>query len=278
MATPPVSLTRRFRILGVIGASAWLLLSACAFGAPAAPVVMLKLDDLYRAKPGSPHPVSEHWQRVTDFLESQKLKANYGIFASSLEGECPQYVDWLKKRVASGQIEIWHHAYYGWGGLPKDLQVDGRTGEWMGGTAAAQAETFQKSFKLIKEKLGLDVAAFGPHATPTDGATFEALEGFPQIRAVWFANPPAGTKTSKLVIKRLMNLEQPIFFPNPGKVKADFEKQRATLPYVAIQGHPDQWDDARFEKFKQTVLYLKDQGCKFVTISEYLASQPGVKK
>ncbi len=234
---------------------------------------MLKLDDLYRAKPGGPHPVSEHWQRVTEFLESQKIKANYGLFASSLQGDCPEYVDWIKERVANGQIEIWHHAYYGFGGIPEELKVDGRTGEWTGGTPAAQAETFQKAFDIIKEKLGLEVAAFGPHATQTDAATFEALEGFPQIKAVWFSAPPKGVETEKIIIKRLMNLESPIFFPNPEKVKADFEAKRDTLPYIALQGHPDQWDDERFKKFKQTVLYLKEQGCEFLTISEYLTSQ-----
>lgn len=251
-------------------------LGAVAQSKPA-PVVMLKLDDLVRSKPGSTLAVSDHWQRVVAFLESQKLKASYGILAISLEGDCPAYVDWLKKRVAAGS-EIWLHGYYAFGGIPTALKVNGRTAEFVGGTAADQAVGINRSLKLVKEKVGVDIAAFGPHATPMDAATYEVLEGLPQIHAVWFYPPPAGTKTSKLVIQRLMNLESPIFVPNYEKVKADFEQKRATLPYVAVQGHPDTWDDAKFENFKKVVSYLRDQGCKFVTISDYVASQAGAGK
>jgi peptidoglycan/xylan/chitin deacetylase (PgdA/CDA1 family) len=67
-----------------------------------------------------------------------------------------------------------------------------------------------------------------------------------------------------------MELERPLFVPNPEQLQENFEKKRATLPYVAIQGYPNQWDDARFEKFKQAVLYLRSQGCRFVTVSEFL--------
>jgi peptidoglycan/xylan/chitin deacetylase (PgdA/CDA1 family) len=57
-------------------------------------------------------------------------------------------------------------------------------------------------------------------------------------------------------------------------LKENFEKKSATLPYVAVQGHPNQWDDGRFEEFKQAVLYLRSHGCRFVTISEHLAQDP----
>jgi peptidoglycan/xylan/chitin deacetylase (PgdA/CDA1 family) len=125
----------------------------------------------------------------------------------------------------------------------------------------------------VKEKVGIDMIAFGPHTTALDAATYEALEGIPEIRLVWFYGPPKGARTSKLVIQRLMELERPLFVPNPEQLRENFEKKRATLPYVAIQGHPNQWDDVRFADFKKAVLYLREQGCRFVTPSEYLAAQ-----
>lgn len=234
-----------------------------------APVVMLKLDDLVRQGKHPEAKPSPRWQQTTDFLEGEKIKASYGILTDSLEGECPGYVAWIKQRVAAGWIEIWDHGHYG--RFPEELKVNGRTGENVGAPAADQAALFKKSLALVKEKVGIDMIAFGPHTTALDAATYEALEGIPEIRMVWFYGPPKGTNTSKVVIQRLMELERPLFVPNPELVKTEFEKKRAWMPYVAIQGHPNQWDDVRFADFKKAVLYLRDQGCRFVTPSEYLA-------
>ena len=243
---------------------------------PAAPVVLLKLDDLVRHGKQPTATVSPRWQRTAEFLESEKIKGSFGILVDSLEGDCPAYVEWIKQRMAAGFIEIWDHGYYG--RFPDALRVEGRTGENVGAPVDAQAALFKKSLALTKEKLGLEMIAFGPHTTAVDGATYEALEGIPEIKLVWFYGPPKGQRTSKLVIQRLMELERPLFVPNPGQLQENFEKKRATLPYVAIQGHPNQWDDARFEDFKKAVLYLRDQGCKFMTPSEYLASQSAASK
>ena len=232
--------------------------------------VMLKLDDLVRHGQGPNATVSPRWQRMTEFLEREKIKASFGLLAESLEGDCPGYVGWIKQRVTGGWIELWHHGYYN-KGLPEAMKAGGRTGEYVGGTAADQAALFNKSLGLAKEKLGVDLVAFGPHGTAIDGATYEALEGIPQIRLVWFYGPPKGVRTSKVVVQRLMNLEKPLFVPNPSALQEDFEKKKATLPYIALQGHPNQWDDARFESFQKAVLFLRDQGCRFVTASEFLA-------
>ncbi len=235
-----------------------------------APVVMLKLDDLVRGGKQPDSTVSPRFQRTAEFLETEKIKASFGILVDSLEGECPGYVGWIKQRIAAGYIEIWDHGYYG--RFPEELKVDGRTAENEGAPAAVQAALFKKSLALVKEKLGVDMVAFGPHTTKVDGATYEALEGISEIRMVWFYGPPKGMKTSKVVIQRLMELERPLFVPNPDQLEENFEAKRTTLPYVAVQGHPNQWDDKRFEDFKKAVLYLREQGCKFVTPSEYLAS------
>ena len=133
---------------------------------------------------------------------------------------------------------------------------------------------FEKSLSLMKSKTGIELTAFGPHGTAIDGTTYAALGRFPQLKGVWFYGPSKEVKSGKVLIRRLMELEKPLFVPNPGQLRENFEKKRATLPYVAIQGHPNQWDDARFESFKKAVLYLRSQGCRFVTVSEYLNKLP----
>lgn len=250
---------------------ALLALLAATFVARAepAPVVLLKLDDLVRQGRSAENTVSPRWQRVTDFLEGEKIKASYGLLSESLEGDCPGYCAWIGQRVTNGFIEIWHHGYYS-KGLPADLKVNGRTAEYLGGTVEDQTAIFRKSLALMKEKLNLAPAGFGPHGTAIDGVTYAALAQIPELKLVWFYGPPKGVKTEKLVIQRLMELEKPLFVPNPTNLRENFEKKRATLPYVAIQGHPNQWDDARFEDFKKAVLYLREQGCEFLRPSDYL--------
>lgn len=237
---------------------------------------MLKLDDVVRHGKGSGAAVSPRWQRVTDFLKAERIKANYGLLADSLEGDCPGYVAWLTNLVAGGQIELWHHGYYS-KGLPEEMKVNGRTAEYLGGPVSEQAACFNKSLALAKEKLGVEIVAFGPHSTAIDAVTYEAMEGIPQFRLVWFYGPPKGVRTSKGVVQRLMELERPLFVPNPDQLRENFEKKKGSLPYIALQGHPNQWDDARFDAFKRSVFFLRDQGCRFLTASEFLAEETGKK-
>jgi hypothetical protein len=98
--------------------TALLIFATLMLGGPLAPgaenqaapglIVMLKLDDLVRHGQGPGATVSPRWQRVTDFLEREKIKANFGLLADSLEGECPGYVGWIKQRLTNGYVELWH--------------------------------------------------------------------------------------------------------------------------------------------------------------------------
>jgi peptidoglycan/xylan/chitin deacetylase (PgdA/CDA1 family) len=94
---------------------------------------------------------------------------------------------------------------------------------------------------------------------------------------VFYYGPPKDVPTSKFVVKRLMELEKPLFVPNPENVQNTYELKKDTVPYFVIQGHPNQWDDARFENFKKAVLYLRDQGVRFLTPSELLKEQTAAK-
>jgi len=252
-----------------------VLLCAAAVAADAppaaakAPLVMLKLDDLARWSKDPKAGAPAKWQRVADFVVAEGVKANFGLFAESLEGDCPVYVQWIKDRAASGSFEFWHHGYYN--RFPADPAV-AKQGEYVNRSAADQAAIFRKSIDLVKEKTGLTVAAFGPHGTALDGATYEALAGIPEIKAVWFYGPPKGTKASTVLIERRAELEKPIFKPNPDNLKQGWDKVKGR-DYIALQGHPGSWDDQGFANFQEVVRFLKAQGCRFVTVSEWLASR-----
>lgn len=239
-----------------------------------APVILLKLDDLGWQGRGPNDSVSERWKKVTAFLEDGGTKASYGIICESLADDRPGYIAWLKERQAKGLIEFWNHGYVG-KFVPDEAA--GKKGAFEGTTADEQREELMKGQRLAKEKLGIDMHAFGPHVCHTDATTYQVLAGIPEITMVWFYGPPPGATTAKFVFERKINIEVPLFVPNPDDVKARFEKTGKDLPYIALQGHPNQWDEKRFADFTKIVDYLKQQGCRFMQPSEYLATRPAAK-
>jgi peptidoglycan/xylan/chitin deacetylase (PgdA/CDA1 family) len=233
------------------------------------PIIMLKLDDLVHHTKDPKVAVSPKWQRTADFLAAEGVKANFGIITETLEGDCPAYVEWLKERHASGMLEFWNHGYYG--RFPaKDPAA--KQGEYLNRTVEEQAASLKKSQDLVKEKTGIVLRAFGPHAMPPDDNLHPALATVPEIVAVWFYGPAKGAKTEKVVIQRRAELEKPIFRPNFANLHDNWEKYKG-FDYLALQGHPNSWDDQGFEEFKKVVKFFKEQGCRFMTISEYLATR-----
>ncbi|WP_165073767.1 DUF2334 domain-containing protein [Paludisphaera rhizosphaerae] len=235
--------------------------SATVFSAePPPPVVMLKLDDLSRITP--------RWQRVVDFLQAEGLKANFGIINGPLEKEDPKFNAWVKDLAAKGTIEFWHHGYDA--KYPHDAT---HKGEFEGSGYDLQRKALTRGQELAKLRFGQPYTAFGPHYSGTDADTFQALEEVPEIKVVFFYAPKPPAKTSKIIIERRMELEKPIFHPNPAFVKERYEAVGKTRDYIAIQGHADQWDDPRFADFQEAVRFLKSKGCRFVTVSEWMAER-----
>jgi hypothetical protein len=234
------------------------------------PPVLLKLDDLGWQGRGPNDSVSPRWQKVTEYLEGRNLKASYGIICESLADDRPGYIAWLKERQTKGLIEFWNHGYVN--RFVED-KAAGKVGQFVGTTADEQRASLTKGQQLFHDKLGADMRAFGPHSTAVDATTYAVLETIPEITMVWFYGPPAGVKTSKFVFERKINIEVPLFVPNPADVRTRYEKYGHDLPYIALQGHPNQWDDQRFTDFTTIVQYLVDQGCSFTTPSEFLATQ-----
>lgn len=243
-------------------------------GEATGPLVMLKLDDLVRHGKKPESTVSPRWQKCADFLRAEGVKANFGIICETLDGDCPGYVAWLKELVKDQRIELWNHGWYG--SYPKDQATATRLGEFLGANADEQQVLLERSLKLVQDKVGVAMVAYGPHASPLVGAdaaaAYAALAKIPQYKLVFYYAPPAGTTTDKVVVPRLMELEKPLFVPNADNVRTSFETKGRKLPLIILQGHPNQWDDPRFDQFATVVRYLKEQGCRFVTASEYLAT------
>jgi peptidoglycan/xylan/chitin deacetylase (PgdA/CDA1 family) len=222
-------------------------------------VIVLKLDDVvaYRSKDGS--PVSPRWQRITDFLKERDIKASYGIIGFSLEEDNQAYFDWIRQLHESGLIEFWNHGY-------RNRRATDKTGEFEG-SFEEQKSALEKTQRLAKEKLGIELRTFGPHWSGTNEATARALESIPEIK-IWFYGPRS---SGKFVFDRVLVLENPIFVPDAAKFRELYERVGQGKACLALQGHPNAWDDKRWEGFVEIIGYLKSKGCVFMTPSEYMA-------
>lgn len=97
----------------------------------------------------------------------------------------------------------------------------------------------------------------------------------PEIKVWLYGDPknPAG----KVVLERVgaVNIENPTFVPSLEKFVDGYNRNPAR-PYFVIQGHPQQWDDARFAEFVKIVDFLVSQKATFILASEY--TPPGSAK
>lgn len=246
---PSASLRLGFSILVPLLAAAWL-------GAAEPQIVLLKLDDM--------HDIYPAYQRVADFAIAEGIKINFGVFGSALEKEDARLIPWIVKMRKTGSFEFWNHAYKS---FPSSKENEGTGYE-------AQRTSIGRSQELSLQRLGEPFIAFGPHAGATDGDTWKVLNEHPEIKLVWYYSPPKGmTADHAFIVERKLNMEQPTTKMNKDKFIADYEAKGTQLEYIALQGHPNAWNDDMFQQFKDVALYLKGKGCRFMTMSEFLATR-----
>jgi hypothetical protein len=224
-------------------------------------VILLKLDDVVAGHLNFAGPVSTRWQRIADYLTTNRIKGSFGIICESLEKDNPAYFKWIKDIQQAGLIEFWMHGYH--------MKKASEPGEFEQGTFEEQKAILEKSQKLAKEKLGFALTAFGPHWSGTTEATDQALEAESDIQ-IWLYGPKKPKYFSRLSIERVMALENPTFVPDPAKFKESYEKSAATREVLVLQGHPDQWDDGHWPGFVEIVDFLNSKNVVFMTPSEYL--------
>ncbi len=229
---------------------------------PAPQIIILKLDDITTNNAAPGQPVSPRWQRVIHFLEESKLKASCGIIGYSLEADNEIYFQWIKDLHAKGNIEFWNHGY-------RNRQASDKTGEFEG-SLEQQVKALRDTQRLAKQKLGITLTVFGPHWSPTNDQTGPALDAIPEIKA-WFYGTPGAS--SKLAFERVLVLENPTFVPDFERFKELYEQHATQKECLALQGHPNAWDDQRWAGFVKIIEFLQSRGCVFMTPSEYVARQ-----
>ncbi len=250
--------------------------SAQAFEEPPLPdprvPVVFKVDDMTATGKGG---VPERWKRLTDFARERKIKLAIGVIAKSLEGDNPAYLDYLKGLQASGLVEFWFHGYdHG------EHTEDGRQyAEFANRPYEEQKRRFQLSQQLAREKLGTAFVTFGqpgggntPASDADWAATMRAFADDSDLK-IWMyprALDPAAEALQKedgvVILDRVsqVNIENPLFVPNLTLLARFYARLAAGRKYYILQGHPNQWDDARWAEFVKIVDFLQQNNIPIV--------------
>ena len=234
--------------------------------------VILKLDDIVAASNGQ--IISDRWERVSDYLETKKIKAAFGIIGFSLEEDNPAYFNWITERANRGLIEFWNHGFW------RRTQNDS-IGEFER-SYEKQFYSLQMTNNLAKAKLGLNLTTWGPHWSGINEDTDRALSQIPEIK-ITFGVPDNPVHFKGFVIPRKINLEYPTHNPDFEAFKSAYLSRKDDLDWFYLQGHPMSWDDRRWENFVKIVEFLESEKVYFVTPSELLEivtakRQQGAKK
>ena len=224
-----------------------------------APTVVLKLDDVVNAG----HGPGAHWQRVTDFLVAQRIKAGFGIICDSLEADDPEYFAWITRLQAGGLIEFWLHGY-------RNRITADVPGEFEHGSAAEHRAVLEHCQQLAQRRLGFTFTAFGSHWTGLNDTFYQAIQEVPSLR-VWLYGPVPGTTAySRASLVRAVSLENPTFVTDYDKFVASYREAGHRQRVLCLQGHPDRWEGMRWEGFTRIIGFLQSEGCAFATPSEAL--------
>ena len=227
--------------------------------------IVLKLDDVTSASPA--------WKRVFAFLKEKNVKCGAGIICKSLDGDKKPYYAWLKEVNDTGLVEFWNH---GWDHAQwKEGEVSLQ--EFKGPSYEQQKEHYTNSQKIVKEKLGITMRSFGAPFNATDDNTLKVLAEDPDTRVFMYGPTAKASEVPNVLIlaRTQMNIENPLFLPNPDRIKTDYAKLKGKHDVFVIQGHPGNWTDERFENFKKLVEYLISENVIFMTPYEYYQSKQG---
>lgn len=74
-----------------------------------------------------------------------------------------------------------------------------------------------------------------------------------------------------LVIRETLEMEYPYHNPDYRKFLINYLGRWRNCSTFYLQGHPNSWDDARWNEFKQIVGRLQADGVQFINLSEYIA-------
>jgi len=219
--------------------------------------VVLKLDDI-----GVKNGVCVA-KPVMDYLLQKNIKASYGVIANRLDGTAlstlGKYIE-AKNTKGENIVEIWHHGYD-----HTNNNTAANLHEFKGTSYGFQKTHFNKADSLVKERLGIQMHSFGSPFNAVDSITLKVIAENPNYKSLMFFWGSLGKEPQLTRLNNRVDLENGVgnpdydYFVKDLAKHADYKKS-----FIVLQGHPNQWNEAKIEQFKKVIDYLIKQRFEFV--------------
>jgi peptidoglycan/xylan/chitin deacetylase (PgdA/CDA1 family) len=221
-------------------------------------IAIVKADDLQRP--------SENWDRFIEVSNELQVKVSIGIICDSLQEDSDGYFDWLRARQSSGSVEFWNH---GW-----DHKRWGPEGEWIsefqGSGYAYQKKHLDDSQAIMKEVLGVTTVAFATPWNDFDEDTGRVVNEREDVR-LFIGHHRRNLDQTKLLVRMRLRAElDGTGKPNFEKFVDLYEELQDKDAVVALQFHPNVFEDHHFAEYKKIVIFMQEKGWTFMMPRECL--------
>jgi peptidoglycan/xylan/chitin deacetylase (PgdA/CDA1 family) len=249
-------------LLWVVGAA----FCAQAASAPIMKIAMIKADDV--------RGPTQKWKRFIEISRERNVKVSCGVICDSLVNAKKEYADWLIVEEQSEFVEFWNH---GWD--HKKWETNGVSISEFGGSGYAhQKEHFVEAQEIMQSVLGRPTRAFGTPYNSFDNDTARVLKEAPSVKLLFCYKDP---KVDGIIAAKMALRGEPdgTGKPNAAKFAEQYNKVKDTIPFAAIQFHPNSFpDDSFFDEYAKTLDILQKDGWIFMLPREYLAWRDKQKK
>ena len=221
--------------------------------------IVIKADDLIK--------YDRNVKRFNNIIKKENIKANWGIVANSLENADEDYINFIKNSDKD-RFGFFNHGYtHSMKVTPQDKIVC----EFGGKTMQEQLRYLKDAQKLVKDKTGLALNAFGAPCNQINLETKKALEQIDDIK-IWYFGMDA---KDKIILKRYSEIEISVgkpsyqyFIKKTAKYLLDENSNKALV--ITYQIHPNSWNTKDRREFRKIVKFLKNSGASFILQDDML--------
>jgi hypothetical protein len=219
--------------------------------------VILKADELAFDE-ATVIPVN--WGPFLELIQDERIKASIGIKGESIERSDDRFHALIRALDASGLIEFWNNGYKSSSG--EEGSLDEIDNVFISGSHSAQKADIARTQDLAGANLGIVFHTFGAPGNQAGEATASALKEIEEIDVWLFGEPSSGD----LILYQSVPIEAEDSAPSFSKFLDEYESEQ---PYLILEVHPDEWDQAGQTQFQEIIKYLLGQNVAFTTPSEY---------
>lgn len=207
--------------------------------------IVLKCDDFFGLDN------NEKQKRFARLVSFFKIKVNWGVIGFEFKKFDEQQLKKIKSALASGYYSFFNHGYF--------HNMD----EFMLLCETDQIEHIKETNRIVKDRLGITLQAFGVPFNHLNEHSLAALNKCKEIKYWLFGNE----RFDRFNIPRILEIEYPLFKPNFIKFYKNFKKLRSNV-YFCVQIHPNSWDSKGFLNFILIILFLKLSRTAFIFTEE----------